>query len=155
VQGAALGGGAGLVAVSDIVIAEEGASFAFSEVKLGIAPAVISPFVLAKIGRSNARALFLTGERFGTERALQIGLIHGIVPAGGLQAALEETQSQLATSAPQAVSRAKSLIAQVATLQRDDATDLTVRTIAELRAGPEGQEGLRAFLDKRKPEWAS
>jgi methylglutaconyl-CoA hydratase len=154
VQGAALGGGAGLVAVSDIVIAEEGAKFAFSEVKLGIAPAVISPFVLAKIGRSHARALFLTGERFSAQRAQQIGLVHQTVPTGGLNEALEQTLSQIATSGPQAVSRAKSLITQVAA-KGDAATDLTVQTIAELRAGPEGQEGLRAFLDKRKPEWAS
>jgi methylglutaconyl-CoA hydratase len=154
VHGAALGGGCGLTAVSDIVIAEEGTTFAFSEVKLGIAPAVIAPFVLAKISRSHARALFLTGERFGVERALRIGLAHVGVPASELDAQVEKSVTHVLSSGPHAVARAKELIARVPDLPREAATDLTISTIAELRAGPEGQEGLGAFLERRKAGWS-
>lgn len=154
VHGAALGGGSGLLAVSDIVIAAEGTQFAFSEVKLGIAPAVISPFVLAKIGRGHARSLFLTGERFGVERALRIGLAHVSAPGDELDAEVEKAVGQVLSSAPWGIARAKELIARVPELPREEATELTVKTIAELRAGPEGQEGLGAFLERRKPGWA-
>jgi methylglutaconyl-CoA hydratase len=154
VHGAALGGGVGLAAVCDIVVAAEGTAFAFSESKLGIAPAVISPFVLRKIGRSHARALFFTAERFGTDRALQIGLVHVVKPPEQLDAEVERLVQEISSSGPRAVGRAKALIATVPDLADPQAMQYTAETIAALRVSPEGQEGLRAFLDKRKPNWA-
>jgi methylglutaconyl-CoA hydratase len=153
IHGAALGGGVGLVAVCDIAVAAEGTTFAFSEAKLGIAPAVISPYVLRKIGRSHARALFLTAERFDTDRAFQAGLIHIVKPLDQVDAEVERLVKEIATSAPHAVARAKALIAAVPDLLPVEAGQYTAETIAALRVSPEGQEGLRAFLDKRKPAW--
>lgn len=153
VHGAALGGGAGLAAVCDIVIAEQNTTWAFSEVKLGIAPAVISPYVLAKIGRGNARALFLTGERFTTERALQIGLAHIAVEAERLDQEVERVLKEILTSSPHAIRRAKELIAEVPGLAPADATTTTVNAISALRTSPQGQDGLKAFLERRKPGW--
>lgn len=153
IHGAALGGGVGLAAVCDIVIASEETRFAFSETKLGIAPAVISPYVLAKIGRSHARALFFTAERFGTERALRIGLIHAAVPFDALDSEVERVLKELRTSAPQAIARAKTLIATVPELEPANAMQYTAETIAELRVKAEGQAGLRAFLDKQPAPW--
>jgi methylglutaconyl-CoA hydratase len=147
VQGYALGGGAGLVATADIAIAAPDAVFAFSEVKLGIIPAVISPFALAKIGPSAARRYFLTGERFDAETALRIGLVHGI--ADDLDAAVERVVGELLSAGPHAVRWAKRLIKE-----RPDGPE-TARWIAERRASDEGQEGLRAFLDRRPPAWLS
>jgi methylglutaconyl-CoA hydratase len=154
VQGAALGGGVGLASVCDIVVAAEGTVFAFSEAKLGIAPAVISPFVLRKIGQGNARALFFTAERFGADRALQIGLVHVVKPLADIDAEVDRLLSEIKSSAPHAISRAKGLISQVPLLARENAMQLTAETIANLRVSVEGQEGLRAFLEKRKAEWA-
>jgi methylglutaconyl-CoA hydratase len=154
IQGAALGGGVGLAAVADIVVAADNARFAFSETKLGIAPAVISPYVLAKIGRSHARALFFTAERFGAERALAIGLVHIVVAPDALDAEVSRIVAELKTSAPAAIARAKMLIATVPSLAPDTAMQITAETIAALRVSSEGQEGLRAFLEKRKPSWA-
>lgn len=154
IQGAALGGGVGLAAVCDTVIAEDVARWAFSEVKLGIAPAVISPFVLAKIGQSHARALFLTGERFTTERALRIGLAHVMVAADQLDTEVDRVVGEVLKSAPVGIRKAKELVSQVPQVGRDEATTLTVDAIAALRTGPQGQEGLRAFLERRQPEWA-
>ncbi|HSX21590.1 MAG TPA: enoyl-CoA hydratase-related protein [Gaiellaceae bacterium] len=145
VQGHALGGGAGLVAAADIAIAARDAVFAFSEVKLGIIPAVISPFALAKIGPGAARRYFLTGERFDAETAMRIGLVHEV--ADDLDAAVERVVGELLTAGPQAVRWAKRLVRE-----RPDGPE-TARWIAERRASDEGQEGLRAFLDKRKPRW--
>jgi methylglutaconyl-CoA hydratase len=147
VQGYALGGGAGLVATADIAIAAADAVFAFSEVKLGIIPAVISPFALAKIGPSAARRYFLTGERFDAETALRIGLVHEI--ADDLDAAVERVVAELLSAGPHAVRWAKRLIRE-----RPDGPE-TARWIAERRASDEGQEGLRAFLDKQPPAWSS
>jgi methylglutaconyl-CoA hydratase len=147
VQGFALGGGAGLVAAADIAIAAPDAVFAFSEVKLGIIPAVISPFALAKIGTSAARRYFLTGERFDAETALRIGLVHEI--AGDLDAAIDRVVAELLSAGPHAVRWAKRLIRE-----RPDGPE-TARWIAERRASDEGQEGLRAFLEKRPPSWSS
>jgi methylglutaconyl-CoA hydratase len=155
VHGAALGGGVGLAAVCDVVVAEESTIWALSEVKLGLAPAVISPYVLAKIGRSHARALFLTGERFDTQRAIRIGLAHKSAPLESLDGEVEKIASQVLQSAPHGIARAKELIELVPSLAPEEATQLTAETIAALRVSPEGQEGLRAFLEKRKPEWAS
>jgi methylglutaconyl-CoA hydratase len=147
VQGHALGGGAGLVAVADIAIASPDTVFAFSETKLGIIPAVISPFALGKIGRSAARRYFLTGERFDAETALRIGLIHEV--AEDLDAALERVVGELLSAGPHAVRWAKRLVHE-----RPDGPE-TARWIAERRTSDEGQEGLRAFLEKRPPSWRS
>jgi methylglutaconyl-CoA hydratase len=154
VHGAVLGGGVGLAAVCDIVIAAEDTTWGLSEVKLGIAPAVISPYVLAKIGRSQARALFLTGERFGSERAVQIGLAHKLAAAGAVDEMVDATLKEVLSSGSHAIARAKNLIAHVPDMEHAEAMQFTAETIAALRAGPEGQEGLRAFLEKRKAGWA-
>lgn len=154
IQGAALGGGVGLAAVCDIVIAAKDALFAFSEAKLGILPSVISPYVLSKVGRSHARALFLTAERFSAERALQIGLAHIVVEPDGLDAEVERIIGEVMSSAPGAISRAKELITVVPALEPEDAMQMTAETIAAMRVSSQGQEGLRAFLEKRKPEWS-
>ena len=145
VQGHALGGGAGLVACADIAIADEGAVFAFSEVKLGIIPAVISPFALAKIGPSAARRYFVTGERFDAATALRIGLVHEV--DADLDAAVERVLAELRTAGPRAARHAKRLV-----LDRPDGPE-TARRIAERRTSEEGQEGLRAFLERRTPSW--
>jgi methylglutaconyl-CoA hydratase len=145
VQGHALGGGCGLVAASDIAVADEDAVFAFSEVKLGIIPAVISPFALAKIGPSAARRYFLTGERFDAETALRIGLVHEVTPA--LDRDVERVVEELLSAGPKAARAAKRLV-----LERPDGPD-TARRIAEQRTSPEGQEGLHAFLEKRRASW--
>ena len=154
IQGAALGGGAGLAAVCDIAIAEERATFAFTEVKLGIIPAVISPFVIAKIGRSAARELFLTGARFSADRAKEIGLVHKVVPASALDQTVEQYVQELTTSGPEAIATAKALIEEVWNKPADAAREMTARAIAQRRLSAEGQEGLRAFLEKRKPRWS-
>jgi methylglutaconyl-CoA hydratase len=153
VQGAALGGGAGLCAACDIVVAAEDAVFGFTEVKLGLIPAVISPFVLAKIGRSAARELFLTGGRFGAARAREIGLVHAIVPADELDARVNGYVAELLAAGPEAIAAAKGLIADVARRVPGDAMMVTSEAIAARRASAEGQEGLRAFLEKRSPSW--
>ena len=153
VRGAAMGGGAGLVAAADVAVADEGARFAFSEVRLGIAPATIAPFVLRKIGASHARSLFLTGERFGAARAREIGLVHEAVSPDGLDAAVEETVGRLLRGGPHAQAAAKGLLRQLETVEPMDAPGLMSRLISELRSGEEGQEGLAAFLEKRGPRW--
>jgi methylglutaconyl-CoA hydratase len=153
VHGAALGGGAGLAAVCDIVVADEEAVFGFTETKLGIVPAVISPFALAKIGRSAARELFLTGARFSAARASQIGLVHAVVPASELDATVDSYVHELLTAGPEAVAAAKSLIPSVWGKSAADAQSITARTIAARRVSSEGQEGLRAFLAKKRPAW--
>jgi methylglutaconyl-CoA hydratase len=155
VQGAALGGGAGLAAVSDIVVAENSATFGFPEVKLGIVPGIISPFVLAKIGRAAARELFLTGARFSASRAKEIGLVHAVVPADTLDAKVDEQVREILTGAPEAVAAAKRLIRDVGGRSPADCASTTAPLIARLRVSDEGQEGLRAFLEKRKPSWHS
>jgi enoyl-CoA hydratase/carnithine racemase len=144
VQGYALGGGSGLVACSDVAVAARDAVFGFSEVKLGIIPAVISPFVLPKIG-AHARRYFLTGERFDADTALRIGLVHEL--ADDLDTAIEGIVAELLTSGPGAVREAKRLIRE-----RPMGED-TAQIAARLRSGEEGQEGLRAFLEKRNPSW--
>jgi methylglutaconyl-CoA hydratase len=144
VQGHALGGGSGLVACADIAVAAEDAVFGFSEVKLGIIPAVISPFVLPKIG-AHARRYFLTGERFDAATALRIGLVHEV--AADPDAAANRVLAELLSSGPQAVREAKQLIRERPT------GEATAQIAARLRAGEEGQEGLRAFLERRSPGW--
>lgn len=153
IQGAALGGGAGLAAVCDIVVAEDQAVFGFTETKLGILPAVISPFALAKIGRSAARELFLTGARFSAARAKEIGLVHVVVPAADLDTTVRRYVDELLTAGPEAVAAAKALIPEIAALSIEDAQPITARAIAARRVSKEGQEGLKAFLEKRKAVW--
>jgi methylglutaconyl-CoA hydratase len=153
VHGACLGGGVGLAAVADLVIAADDVKFGLTEVKLGIVPAVISPFVLAKINPGAARAFFLTGERFSARRAVEIGLATTLAPADELDAAVDAALAQLRSSSPAALPVAKELWRRVPGLPPDAAFDLTTRTIARMRVSPEGQEGLRAFLEKRKPTW--
>lgn len=153
-HGAAIGGGVGLVAAADIVIATEGTVFSLAEVRLGILPAVISPYVLRAIGPRFARDLFLTGDRFDAREAHRVGLAHQVVPAEELEAAARRKVASLLSAGPEAVGVAKRLIEQVTGRTPDEAMDLTVRTIAERRASAEAKEGLTAFLEKRKPSWA-
>jgi methylglutaconyl-CoA hydratase len=153
VHGAALGGGAGLVAASDIPVAALGTQFGFTEVRLGILPAVISPYVVAKIGEAAARELFLTGERFEAVRAQEIGLIRAAVPEEDLDAAVEGRVKELLQAGPRAIAEAKALIREVAWRRVEDVQRYTVERIAEIRITAEGQEGMRAFLEKRKPYW--
>ena len=153
IQGAAIGGGAGLAAICDVVVCDEQAAFGFTEVKLGIVPAVISPFALAKIGRSAARELFLTGARFSAARAREIGLVHAVVPAPELDAKVAEYVREALSAGPEAVAVAKSLIAKVWPRDADAMEGVTARAIAVRRVSAEGQEGLKAFLEKRKPSW--
>ena len=153
VQGAALGGGSGLVAVCDIVVAAVDAVFGFTEARLGIVPAVISPFVLRKIGQSHARALFVTGERFDAGRALLIGLVHEVVPSHELHVATERKVEEILACGPEATRVAKTIARTIETMSPEEARAWTARTTAQRRASAEGQEGLRAFLEKRKPAW--
>jgi methylglutaconyl-CoA hydratase len=145
VHGHALGGGLGLVACADIAVSSSDAQYAFSEVKLGIVPSVISPFALAKIGPSAARRYFVTGERFGADVALRIGLVHEV--DDDVDDALGRVLDDLLSAGREAARQAKRLV-----LDRPDAL-ATERRIAERRTSDEGQEGLRAFLEKRKPDW--
>jgi methylglutaconyl-CoA hydratase len=145
VHGHALGGGSGLLACCDVVVAAPDAVFGFTEVKLGLVPAVISPFVLARIGPGPARRLFLTGERFDAETALRIGLVHEL--ADDLDAAVDRIVAELLAGGPEAVRAAKELARAPA------AADATAQALAERRTSAEGQEGLRAFLEKRPPSW--
>jgi methylglutaconyl-CoA hydratase len=154
IQGAAIGGGGGLAAVSDIVVAEDRATFGFPEVKLGIVPAIISTFVLAKIGQAAGRELFLTGARFPASRAKEIGLVHAVVPAEELDATVDQYVREILTAAPQAVAAAKGLIRDVSGRLPADAAPITTALIARLRVSDEGQEGLKAFLEKRAPSWS-
>jgi methylglutaconyl-CoA hydratase len=141
------------VAASDIPVAALGTQFGFTEVRLGIVPAVISPYVISKIGESAARELFLTGERFEAVRAVEVGLIRAAVPEDDLDAVVDGRVAELLEAGPRAVSEAKALIREVAWRRVEDVQRYTVERIAELRTSPEGQEGMRAFLEKRKPYW--
>lgn len=153
VNGAAIGGGVGLVSSCDIVVAVERAKFGFSETRLGIVPAVISPFVLGKIGANNARELFLTGERFDAAKAKQIGLVNYVVAEDELETAVSERVYQLLQAAPGAQSAAKTLIRKVANQPKAEMRSYTSELIAKLRASDEGREGMSSFLEKRKPWW--
>jgi methylglutaconyl-CoA hydratase len=153
IHGAAIGGGAGLSAVCDIAIADEGTVFGFTEVKLGIVPAVISPFVLAKIGRSAARELFLSGARFPAARAYKIGLVHAAVPAADLDDTVSRYVTEIAGGSREAIAAAKALIRDVWGRNAAEAAPITAAALAARRVSAEGQEGLRAFLEKRKPRW--
>jgi methylglutaconyl-CoA hydratase len=153
VHGGAFGGGVGMAAVCDLVVAAEAATFGLTEVKLGILPAVISPYVIRKIGVSASRELFLTGSRFGAARARELGLVHEVVPDAELDEAVDRRIAELLTSSPSAVAASKALIRDVAGESPKDVIGLTTSRIAAQRVSPEGQEGIRAFLEKRKPDW--
>ncbi len=153
VHGAALGGGAGLCAVADAVVAGEETIFGFTETKLGLIPAVISPFVLAKIGASHARRLFLTGERFDALRAQAIGLVHEVANADALDGTVDAIAAEFDDAGPSAIAAAKALLPAVRAASYDDSGELTARAIARQRVTPEAQEGLRAFLDRRPAAW--
>lgn len=154
VHGAAIGGGLGLLCVCDVVVAAEETKFCFSEVKLGLAPAVISSFAIAKIGPGQARRYFLTSEVFGPKIAKDLGLVHEIASADALDSAVADLLSAVRQGGPNAVEEAKRLVRAIAE-KPDDALDLSAASIAKLRVSPEGQEGVRAFLEKRKPSWTS
>ncbi|MGM0578252.1 MAG: enoyl-CoA hydratase/isomerase family protein [Myxococcota bacterium] len=154
IQGAAIGGGTGLVAVCDVPIAAERAKFGFSEVRLGLAPAVISPFLVARIGVGVARELFVTGARFKADRAKEIGLVNRVEPdEEALDAAVDETLEAILQGAPRAQAACKHLAKTVAEEPRKVAFEKTARLIADLRAAEEGQEGMAAFLERRPPAW--
>jgi methylglutaconyl-CoA hydratase len=154
VHGAAIAGGTGLVAVSDVAVAAEGTTFGITEVKLGILPAVISPFVLTKIGIAAARELFLTGARFPAARARDIGLVHAVVPEAELDAAVAGYVREFVSAAPGSVAAAKALLKTIAWKPPADVSAITSEAIARKRMSSEGQEGLAAFLEKRPPSWS-
>ena len=153
IHGAALGGGAGLAAICDIAVADEETVFGFTEVKLGIVPAMISPFVLRRIGESAARELFLTGMRFDVARAKEIGLVHAVVPSSALDARIDGYVDEVLAAAPEAVATIKRLLRRVVGRDPLDVRGLTAETLALRRASAEGQEGMQAFLQKRKAAW--
>jgi methylglutaconyl-CoA hydratase len=154
VHGAALGGGMGLCAVSDIVVATADTTFGFTETRLGILPAIIGPYAIAKIGESSARALFLSGVRFDAERARRIGLVHEIAAdEAALDARVASIVDELLAAGPTATREAKALIRRLRGQPAAQARALTVAAIARQRTSPEGQEGLAAFLEKRDPAW--
>ena len=153
IHGAALGGGSGLAAICDVVVAADDAVFGFTEVVLGILPAMISPYVVRKIGLSAARELCLSGIRFSAARAKDIGLVHTIVPAADLDRVVDEQVAVFRKAAPSAIRATKRLLSDVYGRRPSDVLALTVDHIATQRVSPEGQEGLRAFLDKRPPSW--
>jgi len=157
INGAAFGGGVGLIAACDITVAADHARFGLTEVRLGLVPAVISPYVMRRIGETHARRYFLTAERFDSARACAIGLVQQVVGADGLDAAVEGLAGQVLAGGPQAVARAKRLVFDIAGhgAEAQRAIDeKTARLIAELRVSDEGQEGLAAFLEKRSPGWS-
>ena len=154
VQGAALGGGVGLVAACDIALAADDATFCLSEVKLGLVPATIGPYVVAAVGERAARRYALTAERFGAAEAKRIGLVHEVVPAAELTSAAEAMLAALAGNGPMALAATKDLIRNLAGRPIDtDVMADTARRIADARASDEGREGIAAFLEKRKPNW--
>jgi len=153
VQGAALGGGAGLVAVADIAVASTEAVFGFTEVRFGILPAVVSPYVVRKIGPAHATAMFTSGVRFDARRAQEIGLVEAVEAPEELDAKLGLYIDAVVAGGPNAVNAAKRLVREVAGQRAADVRQYTIERIAELRVSAEGQEGMRAFLEKRKARW--
>ena len=158
IHGAAIGGGVGLVSVCDIAIAVETTQFSLSEVRLGIVPACIGPFVVAKIGASHARGLFVSAERFDARKAYHVGLVHEVVAdAGALAEALERVLSNVIQCGPNAMALAKQLVIDLSWPENreslGDPLEHVARKLSEIRISPEGQEGVRAFLEKRKPNW--
>lgn len=153
VHGYAIGGGTGLVAVCDIAIATTDAKFSFSEVKLGLIPACISPYVVKKCGEGRCREFFLTGERMSAEKAFNAGLVNIVVPPDCLDKALQGLVDQLISSGPEAIKKCKELLRSVPSMEHDEFKKYTAEVIAQMRISPEAQEGMSAFLEKRKPKW--
>jgi methylglutaconyl-CoA hydratase len=154
VHGAALGGGAGLVAACDVAVCAEGTLLGTTEVRLGIVPAVISPFVVRKVGESHARRWFLTGERFGADEALRAGLVHVVVPAAELDSEVDRVVDALLLGGPEALAVSKGLAMRMGRVPVGEALAEAAGVIAARRVSSEGQEGMEAFLLKRPPEWA-
>jgi methylglutaconyl-CoA hydratase len=154
VNGPAIGGGTGFVSACDIAVASTEAHFGLSEVKIGVVPAAISPYVLRRIGESRARQYFLTGERVDASRALEIGLVNMAVKPGDLDRKVEELVSSLLSSGPEALAKAKELLTRVPGMSFAEAKRFTAEMIAGLRVSAEAQEGMAAFLEKRKPKWS-
>ncbi len=153
VHGAAFGGANGLLAACDIVIAEENTTFAFSEVKIGISPATIGPYVLKRIGEFGGKELMMTGKRFKGKEAEKFGLVNKSTTENKLESVLQEYIKQFMTSAPKAVEATKEMIRKIVNGELSNTMEYTADLIAKLRAADEGQEGMAAFLDKRKPGW--
>jgi methylglutaconyl-CoA hydratase len=153
VNGTAIGGGTGFVSASDIAIASDQAKFSLSEVKIGLVPAAISPYVIRRIGESKAREYFLTGKRISARKACEIGLINEAVSAEQLEGKIEEIVSLILTSGPEALASCKRLIREIPHMSFEEAKEFTAKMIADLRVSKEGQEGMAAFLEKRKPNW--
>jgi methylglutaconyl-CoA hydratase len=154
INGAVIGGGTGLFSACDIVIASERARFGLSEVKIGLIPAAIGPYVIRRIGESAARELFLTGERFDAHRALELGLVNKVAAHEALDDKVAEVAHLLLSSGPEAIAKCKELLQRVPAMGLDEAKGYTAEMIAGLRVSAEGQEGMAAFLEKRKPRWA-
>jgi methylglutaconyl-CoA hydratase len=154
VNGASIGGSNGLVAACDIVIASHRAEFSLSEVKIGLVPACIGPYLVKRIGEAACRDLFLTGRRISADQAKHLGLVNDVVTHENLDARLEEKIGNLLTSGPHALAISKQLLSRVGAMPLTDAKEYTARMIAELRCGEEAQEGMTAFLEKRKPRWS-
>ena len=154
VNGAAIGGGAGFLSACDIVVASSEAKFGLSEVKIGLVPACIAPYVVRRTGESLARQYFLTGERIDAHRAFEIGLANAVVEAARLDAKVEEIAWLLHSSGPEALAGCKELLRRVPGMGFEEAKRFTAEMIAGLRVSREGQEGMAAFLEKRKPKWA-
>ena len=153
INGAAIGGGTGFVAVCDIAIAARSAKFSFSEVKIGVVPACIGPYVIKKMGEGKARELFITGERMNADRACEVGLVNKTVDDDQLDAEVDALVNSVLSSGPEAVAMAKKLVSDVPDMTADKFKPYTAEMIAKLRVSDEGQEGMDAFLNKRKPNW--
>lgn len=154
INGSAIGGGTGLVSICDISVAMDRAKFGFSEVNLGLIPAVISPFVIGKIDFCNAREFFITGERFNAQRALTIGLVNYVVTSEAeMEEKITHLINQIYISGPNAVKASKLLVKTIQNLNMQEILSITAEKIASIRTSPEGQEGISAFLEKRKPNW--
>jgi methylglutaconyl-CoA hydratase len=153
VQGSAFGGGVGVAACCDIVVAAETAAFSFSEVRLGLVPACISPFVIRRIGEGRAREYFLTGERITAQRAYEIGYVNKVVPEVALDDAVNNYVQHFLSCGPEALRTCKKMLEEVPQMPLAEARDYTANMIAQLRISKEGLEGMKAFLEKRKPAW--
>ncbi|MFA6571730.1 MAG: enoyl-CoA hydratase/isomerase family protein [Bacteroidota bacterium] len=153
VNGSAVGGGVGLMSTCDIVVANEDAKFGLSEVRLGLVPAVISPYVILRIGQARAKELFITSERISAHRAEELNLVNRVVPAQELDKTVEDIVYSILQNGPNAVRIAKEMIHKSATMNFDEVQEYNAELIANLRTSEEGQEGMNAFLEKRKPAW--
>ena len=155
INGAAIGGGTGFVAVCDIAIAARSAKFSFSEVKIGVVPACIGPYVIRKMGEGKSRELFITGERMSADRAFEVGLVNKVVDDDRLDSEVENLIQSILSSGPEAVAMAKKLVSEVPLMSPAQFKPFTAEMIAKLRVSSEGQEGMDAFLNKRKPKWVT